>query len=323
MAVATEERRVSRPPSPPARIETKKKAREKTNPGRRELKTSSRDAFRVGALSGCAASFSVQTCMFPLNTVKTRLQARAPEVSLKTLRRTLFRGLYSGFFVDTLGSVPGTGVFMATYEALKSAGVVPPAVAATVAGVAGSFLVAPADAIKQRLQVDASKSLRGELKLIAKSKSPIKTLFVGYPQFLARDLPFDTVQVTTFELLKRWHKNVVEPERANRTPRELAMLGAAAGAFTGMVTTPLDVARTAEVCAVAAGIECRGASCLAALVSRGGPGVLLRGAAPRMLEISLGGAIYFSALEAAKRALGWEEGAETDLETEETKKKPR
>jgi len=58
MAVATE-RRVSRPPSPPARIETKKKAREKTNP---KLKTnSSRDAFRVGALSGCAASFSVQT----------------------------------------------------------------------------------------------------------------------------------------------------------------------------------------------------------------------------------------------------------------------
>ena len=77
------------------------------------------------------------------------------------------------------------------------------------------------------------------------------------------------------------------------------MLGAAAGAFTGMVTTPLDVARTAEVCAAAAGVECRGASCLAALVQRGGPGVLLRGAAPRMLEISLGGAIYFSALEAA------------------------
>jgi hypothetical protein len=39
-----------------------------------------------------------------------------------------------------------------------------------------------------------------------------------------------------------------------------------------------------------------------------------------MLEISLGGAIYFSALEAAKRALGWEEGR-ADLETEETKKK--
>ena len=300
MAVATE-RRVSASSSPLARSETKKKARQ-THEKRK--KKSSRDAFRVGALSGCAASFSVQTCMFPLNTVKTRLQARAPEVSLKTLRRTLFRGLYAGFFVDTLGSVPGTGVFMATYEALKSAGVVPPAVAATAAGVAGSLLVAPADAIKQRLQVDASKTLRGELRTIANAKSPIRSLFVGYPQFLARDLPFDTVQVTTFEVLKRWHASAVD---RRSTPRELAMLGAAAGAFTGMVTTPLDVARTAEVCAAAAGVECRGASCLAALVRRGGPGVLLRGAAPRMLEISLGGAIYFSALEAAKRALGWDE----------------
>ena len=47
----------------------------------------------------------------------------------------------------------------------------------------------------------------------------------------------------------------------------------------------------------------------------------MRGAAPRMLEISLGGAIYFSALEAAKRALGWEEGG-AEEETE-AKKKPR
>ncbi len=315
MTVATE-RRVSRPSlmSPLARTETKARRTSEKN-------ASSRDAFRVGALSGCAAGFSVQTCMFPLNTIKTRLQARAPEVSLKTTRRTLFRGLYSGFLVDTLGSVPGTGVFMATYETLKRAGFVPPAVAAAAAGVAGSLLVAPADAIKQRLQVDASKSLRGELAAVARSKTPIRSLFVGYPQFLARDLPFDTVQVTTFELLKRWHATVVEPERAARTPHELALLGAAAGAFTGVITTPLDVARTAEVCAVAAGVECRGASCLAALVRRGGPGVLLRGAAPRMLEISLGGAIYFSALEAAKRALGWEEGG-AEEETE-AKKKPR
>ena len=310
MAVATE-RRVSRRSFPHARTETKAR---RTS----EKKKSSRNAFGVGALSGCAAGFSVQTCMFPLNTIKTRLQARAPDVSLKTLRRTLFRGLYRGFVADTLGSVPGTGVFMATYEALKSANVVPPAVAAAAAGVAGSFLVAPADAIKQRLQVDASKSLRGELAAVARSKTPIRALFVGYPQFLARDLPFDTVQVTTFEVLRRWHATVIEPERAARTPRELAMLGAAAGAFTGIVTTPLDVARTAEVCAGAAGVECRGASCLAVLVRRGGPGVLLRGAAPRMLEISLGGAIYFSALEAAKRALGWEEGG-AEGETEAKK----
>jgi solute carrier family 25 S-adenosylmethionine transporter 26 len=210
---------------------------------------------------------------------------------------------------------------MATYEVLKNGRVVPPAVAATIAGVVGSLLVAPADAMKQRMQVDSERSLRMELLRIKKSKSPIRALFVGYPQFLARDLPFDTVQVTTFEILKRWHGSVVEPGRA-RTPRELACIGAISGAFTGVVTTPLDVARTAEVCALSVGIECKGASCLTELVKRGGPGVLLRGAAPRMLEISLGGAIYFSALEAAKRALGWEEPLE-DAATNDTAKRGR
>ena len=288
------------------RVATSKKHHHPKNKKDDAKTNEARAAFRVGALSGCAAAFSVQSCMFPLNTVKTRLQARAPGVTKKVLQKTLFKGLYRGFFIDTLGSVPGTGVFMATYEALKISGAVPPAVAATIAGVAGSLLVAPCDAIKQRLQVDSTKTLRGELKNIARSKSRIKSLFIGYPQFLARDLPFDTVQVTTFELLKRWHGGVVEPER-QRTKKELAMLGAAAGAFTGVVTTPLDVARTAEVCALSFGIECSGPSCVVALIKKGGPQVLLRGAVPRVLEISLGGAIYFSALEAAKRHLGREE----------------
>jgi|TARA_B110000093_G_scaffold60534_1_gene65614 solute carrier family 25 S-adenosylmethionine transporter 26 len=84
-------------------------------------------------------------------------------------------------------------------------------------------------------------------------------------------------------------------------------MGAAAGAFTGIVTTPMDVARTAEVCAAQFGIECKGASCVVALIQKGGPQVLLRGAVPRVLEISLGGAVYFSALEAAKRSLGWDD----------------
>jgi hypothetical protein len=46
------------------------------------------------------------------------------------------------------------------------------------------------------------------------------------------------------------------PGRA-RTAGENAMLGGVAGAVTGLVTTPLDVARTAEVCALSAGMKCK------------------------------------------------------------------
>jgi hypothetical protein len=184
MAVAVDARVPSKDANP-SMVGNKQKqtpSSKSTSTKTQKSKHGASDALRVGALGGCAAAFSVQTLMFPLNTVKTRLQARAPHVSKQILRKTLFKGLYRGFVIDTLGSVPGTGVFMATYEALKLTGLVPPAVAATVAGVAGSLLVAPCDAIKQRLQVDATKTLKGELIGIAKSKSPIRRAFVGYPQ---------------------------------------------------------------------------------------------------------------------------------------------
>lgn len=61
-----------------------------------------------------------------------------------------------------------------------------------------------------------------------------------------RDLPFDAIQMTSFEMLRTWHSLVVEPGRP-RTTGENALLGGIAGAVTGLVTTPLDVARTAEV----------------------------------------------------------------------------
>ena len=53
-----------------------------------------RGAFRVGLLSGMSASAAVQCCMFPLNTIKTRLQARpAGAWSILAQRLTIFRGL--------------------------------------------------------------------------------------------------------------------------------------------------------------------------------------------------------------------------------------
>ncbi|EEH57251.1 mitochondrial carrier family [Micromonas pusilla CCMP1545] len=257
--------------------------------------------FCVGLLGGAAAGLTVNSCLFPLNTIKTRLQAR---VVGTPIRETLFKNLYRGFIIDTAGSIPGTGLFMASYEVIKATGRVPALVgAASAAGVA-SLITAPCDAIKQRLQVNASATLANELKAVATSRNPLKTMFVGYPQFLLRDLPFDAIQMTSFEVLKRWHCDAFDPGRP-RTAKELALLGGAAGAFTGFVTTPLDVARTAEVCAGLNGVKCTGVMCLVELVRQGGPGVLVRGSLPRMLEISLGGTLYFSALEATKKALGW------------------
>ena len=52
------------------------------------------------------------------------------------------------------------------------------------------------------------------------------------------------------------------------------------------------------------------------LVKRGGPNVLFRGSLPRMIEISVGGVLYFSAMAATKKALGWVDEGEEEEEEE-------
>ena len=267
-------------------------------------KIAKQSAFKAGLLGGMSAGLTVNFCLFPLNTLKTRLQSRPVGAAMGFADRSILRGLYRGFLIDTVGTFPGTGLFMATYEVLKATGALHPTLCAAGASVAGSLFTAPCDAMKQRMQVDPRASIRGELSSAFKSSSPLRRLFVGYPQFLIRDLPFDAIQMTSFEALKRWHSKTVEPGRP-RTPAELAWLGGAAGAITGLLTTPLDVARTAEVCAMRAGLKCTGVACLRDLVRQGGAKVLLRGSLPRMVEISLGGVLYFSALEHTKRVLGY------------------
>ena len=284
-----------------ARSVAKAKATDKKDAN---AKTGKRSAFKVGLLGGMSAGLTVNTCLFPLNTLKTRLQSRPVGAAMGFADRSILRGLYRGFFIDTMGTFPGTGLFMATYEVLKATGALHPTLCAAGASVAGSLFTAPCDAMKQRMQVDPAATVRGELRVAFKSANPIKRLFVGYPQFLIRDLPFDAIQMTSFEALKRWHSRTVEPGR-RRTPAELAWLGGVAGAITGLLTTPLDVARTAEVCAMRAGLSCTGTECLVQMVKQGGPAVLLRGSLPRMVEISLGGVLYFSALEHTKRVLGY------------------
>ena len=125
-------------------------------------------------------------------------------------------------------------------------------------------------------------------------------LYVGFPAFVLREVPFDAIQMTAFECLKRFHAKAVQ---RTSNAQESALLGAVAGVATGLVTTPLDAARTAEVCARNAGIMCKGPSCIIQLAEKGGPRIFFRGAIPRMIEIGIGGALYFSVIEGVGRFL--------------------
>eukprot|EP00953_Heterococcus_sp_UTEX-ZZ885_P003609 2458-Heterococcus_DN1.PRE.3 len=90
------------------------------------------DQLRQQHLSGGVAGTSVDVALYPLDTIKTRLQSSQAHVILRKLtvadanadaKRFLkaggFNGVYRGLSAAAVGSAPGAAVFFSSYETLK------------------------------------------------------------------------------------------------------------------------------------------------------------------------------------------------------------
>jgi len=71
-------------------------------------------SFVTSLLSGGVAGFAVDICLFPLDTIKTRLQS--PHGFLKAGG---FKGIYKGLSITAIGSAPGAALFFSTYDTSK------------------------------------------------------------------------------------------------------------------------------------------------------------------------------------------------------------
>ena len=68
-------------------------------------------SFVTALVAGGCAGTSVDVALFPIDTLKTRLQA--PQGFLKAGG---FRGIYNGLGAAAVGSAPGAALFFSTYE---------------------------------------------------------------------------------------------------------------------------------------------------------------------------------------------------------------
>ena len=71
-------------------------------------------SFKRALLAGGAAGFAVDVSLFPIDTLKTRLQAPGGFIKAGG-----FRGVYNGLGIAALGSAPGSMFFFSTYEGTK------------------------------------------------------------------------------------------------------------------------------------------------------------------------------------------------------------
>ncbi|KAM6060124.1 mitochondrial S-adenosylmethionine carrier protein isoform 6-T11 [Theristicus caerulescens] len=155
--------------------------------------------------AGGVAGVCVDLILFPLDTVKTRLQS--PQGFRKAGG---FRGIYAGVPSTAIGSFPNAAAFFITYENVKSmlhhdsTSYLTPAthmVAASLGEVVACLIRVPSEVVKQRAQVSPTSST---LRILSHTlyHEGIRGLYRGYKSTVLREIPFSLVQFPLWESLK-------------------------------------------------------------------------------------------------------------------------
>lgn len=258
--------------------------------------------FRVALLAGAAAGTSVDVSLFPLDTIKTRLQSESG-----FWKSGGFRGIYSGLLSVFAGSAPTAALFFCTYETIKNlaprAGIekTSPVVHMTAASfgeVAACLIRVPVEVVKQRAQAFPAMSSYSVLKNTLHSEGT-RGMYRGFLSTVVREIPFALLQFPLWEYFKiSWSAK----QGRQVDPWQSSICGALAGAIASGITTPLDVAKT-RIMLAPKGTDLALGSIPKALrvvyVEKGVKG-LYAGIVPRVMWISIGGAIFLGVYDKVK-----------------------
>eukprot|EP01036_Dinobryon_divergens_P043671 gene43671-58170_t len=171
-------------------------------------------SFIVSLLSGGFAGTSVDVALYPLDTIKTRLQSA--EGFWKTGG---FRGVYKGLGIAAIGSSPGAALFFCTYEMSKqylghNHSNIPLPVIHMIAASLGETLACvvrvPTEVIKQRLQAGQHATIREAIRHTwATGGNSPRAFYTGFDATLMREIPYSLIQFPLYEALKGlWSKKL-------------------------------------------------------------------------------------------------------------------
>ncbi|KAM6256935.1 mitochondrial S-adenosylmethionine carrier protein isoform 1-T1 [Porphyrio hochstetteri] len=265
-----------------------------------------RESWAALTAGGVAGVF-VDLILFPLDTVKTRLQS--PQGFRKAGG---FHGIYAGVPSTAIGSFPNAAAFFITYENVKSllhhdsTSYLTPAahmVAASLGEVVACLIRVPSEVVKQRAQVSPSSST---LRILSHTlyHEGIQGLYRGYKSTVLREGTVEEVWVravsgmeTQFQLRKLLQDSFLSGT--------VSPLGILKGGFAAAVTTPLDVAKTRIMLAKAGSSNASGnvLTALSGIWRTQGLSGLFAGVVPRMAAISLGGFIFLGTYEKTRQLL--------------------
>ncbi|EEB19454.1 mitochondrial carrier protein, putative [Pediculus humanus corporis] len=252
--------------------------------------------------SGIAGVF-VDFTLYPLDTIKTRLQSKYGFRASGG-----FRGIYKGIVPVILCSAPLSALFFATYNTMvntlktenSALNPVVYIVSASAAELIGSIVRVPLEVVKQRKQTSNTRSafiVRQTLK-----KEGVYGLYRGFWSTLWREIPFAAIQYPVWEVMINEYMAFQDGKSLNTF--QTALCGAFAGAIAAAFTTPMDVIKTRIMLEEKEKIEKikknLNWNMAKQVYSQKGIRGLFAGIIPRILWITLGGFLYFGAYEKTK-----------------------
>lgn len=273
-------------------------------------------------LAGALAGTTVDLSLYPLDTLKTRLQSRPGFFASGG-----FRGIYAGIGSAAVGSAPGAALFFVTYESVKRArtkrdggaadsgsvvmggGAGTHMLAASLGEVAACAVRVPTEVVKQRAQAGqfgSSAEALGSILSLARTQGlgvMWRELYRGWGITIMREVPFTVIQFPLWEGLKKWSVNRREEgsRRSGVSAVESAVFGSLSGAVAAGATTPLDVLKTRLMLA-------KERESVVLVMRRiwqdEGARAFLSGLGPRTMWISIGGAVFLGSYQYASNLLG-------------------
>jgi solute carrier family 25 (mitochondrial S-adenosylmethionine transporter), member 26 len=300
--------------------------------------TTTSPSFLTALIAGGLAGTSVDVALFPIDTIKTRLQSPQGFVAAGG-----FRGIYNGLGAAAVGSAPGAALFFSTYETCKPIlgdyfgssssnnnnnnnnnddenvfqlsqhPAFSHMAAASLGETAACLVRVPTEVIKAKMQTNLhyASSLRNTVVMVwneTHGGSPLSFLtgglYRGYGITLLREIPFAMIQFPIYEFLKQYwadhYRNGITVH-----PVQAAACGSFSGGIAAALTTPLDVIKTRLML----GADKHGTiyhgvgDVIRRTCAQEGYGVFWSGIQPRVMWISIGGFVFFGAYEGFKATL--------------------
>ncbi|KAJ6788495.1 hypothetical protein PWT90_09677 [Aphanocladium album] len=269
--------------------------------------------FRTALLAGAVAGTTVDLSLFPLDTLKTRLQSSAGFFASGG-----FAGIYRGIGSAVVGSAPGAAFFFCTYESAKQylaprlqntrfgGDALTHMAAASLGEIAACAVRVPTEVVKQRAQAgqhggSSARALRAILATSATGGLPAvwRELYRGWGITVFREVPFTVIQFPLWEGMKAWRRRTTGRQQVGAA--ESAAFGSVAGAVAAAATTPLDVLKTRVMLSPE---RVSVAAVFGRMAREEGVRPFFAGVAPRVTWISIGGAIFLGSYQWVVNTLG-------------------